>query len=94
MTFGSRSKEQANCQIWKCLQDVRWVEEQLFMLGTLLPDLIEKLPKMKAGLLLALVKDTEVFCSPSANMPIEALGSVRTRGIEPGAHRYPISERA
>ncbi len=33
------------------------------MLGTLLPDLIMKLPKMKAGLLLALVKDTQVRSS-------------------------------
>ena len=41
-------------------QDVRWVEEQLGLLGTLLPDLIAKLPKMKAALLLALVKDTQV----------------------------------
>ena len=45
------------------LQDVRWVEEQLGMLGTLLPDLIAKLPKMKAALLLALVKDTQVESS-------------------------------
>ena len=42
------------------LQDVRWVEEQLGLLGTLLPDLIAKLPRMKAALLLALVKDTQV----------------------------------
>ncbi len=52
------------------MQDVRWVEEQLSMLGTLLPDLIMKLPKMKAGLLLALVKDTEVICSPPATISI------------------------
>ena len=38
------------------------------MLGTLLPDLIVKLPKMKAGLLLALVKDTEVPHSSPANL--------------------------
>ena len=42
------------------LQDVPWVEEQLSMLGTLLPDLTAKLPSMKAALLLALVKDTQV----------------------------------
>ena len=42
------------------LQDVPWVEEQLSMLGTLLPDLIAKLPKMKAALLVALVEDTQV----------------------------------
>lgn len=42
------------------LQDVQWVEEQLNVLGTLLPDLIAKLPQMKASLLLALVKDTQV----------------------------------
>ena len=52
------------------MQDVRWVEEQLSMLGTLLPDLIMKLPKMKADLLLALVKDTEVICSPTATISI------------------------
>ena len=61
--------ERAWCQKWKCMQDVRWVEEQLTMLGTLLPDLIMKLPKMKAGLLLALVRDTEVLCSLSPNPP-------------------------
>lgn len=44
-------------------QDVRWVEEQLGLLGTLLPDLIAKLPKMKAALLLALVKNTQVESS-------------------------------
>ncbi len=43
------------------LQDVQWVEEQLNVLGTLLPDLIAKLPYMKASLLLALVKDTQVW---------------------------------
>ena len=36
------------------------MEEQLNVLGTLLPDLIAKLPQMKASLLLALVKDTQV----------------------------------
>lgn len=36
------------------------MEEQLRLLGTLLPDLIAKLPRMKAALLLALVKDTQV----------------------------------
>ena len=36
------------------------MEEQLNVLGTLLPDLIAKLPWMKASLLLALVEDTQV----------------------------------
>lgn len=43
------------------LQDVPWVEEQLRFLSDTLPDLVNKLSRMKAGLLLALVKDTQVF---------------------------------
>ena len=42
------------------LQDMQWVEQQLNVLGALLPDLIAKLPQMKASLFLALVKDTQV----------------------------------
>ncbi len=42
------------------LQDVPWVEEQLMFLSDTLPDLVNKLNRMKAGLLLALVKDTQV----------------------------------
>ena len=42
------------------LQDVPWVEEQLTFLSDTVPDLVNKLSRMKAGLLLALVRDTQV----------------------------------
>lgn len=35
--------------MWRC-QDVQWVEEQLSLLGTLLPDLVARLPRIKAAL--------------------------------------------
>ena len=47
------------------------------MLGTLLPDLIAKLPKMKAALLLALVKDTQVE-SPACMHARECAGHLLT----------------
>ncbi|BDA50236.1 hypothetical protein COCOBI_15-3650 [Coccomyxa sp. Obi] len=44
-------------------KDVPWVEEQLTFLSDTLPDLVNKLSRMKAGLLLALVKDTQAIAN-------------------------------
>jgi hypothetical protein len=59
-TQASKADLKAESIAFGLLQDVQWVEEQVKVLGTLLPDLIAKLPQMKASLLLALVKDTQV----------------------------------
>ncbi len=40
-------------------QDVAWVDEQLAVLAVLLPDIVAKLGRMKADLVLALASDTQ-----------------------------------
>ncbi|CAL8465256.1 g4791 [Coccomyxa elongata] len=44
-------------------KDVPWVDEQLAFLSDTLPDLVNKLSRMKAGLLLELVEDTQAVAN-------------------------------